>query len=66
MSSIWKHERHPVLSYKILVFLVAPSPAVIHSTGEGEQLPSCGVYDFFFNLKMSINMPVLNKTNGSL
>lgn len=55
-----KHECHPVLSYQILVFLVALDPA-----GEGEQLPSYRVYDFFY-LKMSVNMPVVNKTSGSL
>lgn len=48
----------PVLSE--LVFLVALDPA-----GEGEQLPSYRVYDFFY-LKMSVNIPVVNKTSGSL
>lgn len=57
----------PVLSCQILVFLAALGPGgAFSSTGEGEQLPSCGVYDFFFNLKMPINMLVINKSSGSL
>lgn len=42
LSSIWKQEWHPAPPCQTLVFTGALRRTAIHSSGEGEQLPSCG------------------------